>query len=328
MPKRRSLSEALSRTARLVPSADGALPPAAGGGATWLIKPVETAAIAIGDRLRPVLDDAKVEAIAASLAAIGLTAPILVRCADRADAYTLVAGAHRLEAARRLGWELIDARIVDGPPERTRLMEIDENLARADLSPLDRARFLAERKRVYEPLNPGSRHGGDRSGAAAGTNERQTDKMSTCSPADESDPEAQPGIVAVRSFAADAGDLCGFSERTVRRAVEIGEGLADDVAAALAETHLAHREGDLRAIARMPHDEQRELIRDIRALDEPPRTLRDVRPPEAAPEPGEAAMEAAPAALEALQRLWLRVDDDIRDRFLGWVDEQTGAAAQ
>lgn len=313
MPKRRSLKDALDRTFRSAPPDPGAAAPGAGGGATWLIKPVETAAIAVRDRLRPVLDDAKVEAIAESLASIGLAAPILVRRDDRADSYVLVAGTHRLEAARRLGWEFIDARIVDGPLELMRLMEIDENLARSDLSPLDRARFLTERKRVYERMNPGSGHGGDRSGP-----------------------------VAVRSFAADAGDLGGFSERTVRRAIEIGEGLADDVADALAETHLAHREGDLRAIARMPHHEQRALIQDIRELDEPPKSLRDVRPPEtpdaeraaaaqAVPEPDAGAgpdAEAAPAALEALQRLWLQADDDIRDRFREWIDGETGAAAQ
>ena len=37
------------------------------------------------------------------------------------------------------------------------------------------------------------------------------------------------------------------------------------VAVALAETPLAHREGDLRAIARMPDDEQRALIRSMRS---------------------------------------------------------------
>lgn len=321
MPKRRSLSEALDRTFRHSSATAARLSRTAGDGATWLIKPVETAAISIEDRLRPVLDDAKVEAIAESLAIIGLTSPILIRCADRADSYTLVAGTHRLEAARRLGWEFIDARIVQGPLDQMRLMEIDENLARAELTPLDRARFLAERKRIYERLHPDRRHGGDRTRPAAARNEQQTDILATCAPTDQSDQETLPGIVAVRSFAADAGDLCGFSERTVRRALEVGEGLATDVAVALAQTPLARREGDLRAIARMPHDDQRELIKDMQSLDNPPRTLREVQLPESAQHPDTTAMQA-PSTLDTLKQLWLRADDHIRDSFRSWIDEQ------
>lgn len=41
----------------------------------------------------------------------------------------------------------------------SRLMEIDDNIAGAELSPLDTAVFLAERKRVYEKLHPETARG-------------------------------------------------------------------------------------------------------------------------------------------------------------------------
>ena len=311
MPKPRSFSDALSRTYRGGPPVAGPLAPAENGGAPWDIRPVDTAAIRAENRLRAVLDDAKIEAIAESMATLGLASPIIVQQAESGDGYTLVAGTHRLQAARRLGWERIDARIVEGSPDELRLIEIDENLARAELTPLDRARSLAEAKRIDQRRNPRRRHGGDRSGGEPGN-----------------------GIVAVRSFAADAGDLMGINERSVRRGIEIGEGLKPDVADALAETPIARREGDLRKIARMPAEEQRSLIETMRSLDEPPRTLADLVPPGPAgpgpAEPGEPALEAAPApaVLDALKHAWSTADPDTREAFRNWIDEQTRAAPQ
>lgn len=96
--------------------------------------------------------------IAKSMGSIGQQAPILVRHArdpdpklpdtwgpEQAGLFDLVAGAHRVEAARSLGWTRIEAVLVDGSPDEIRTMELEENLARAELTALDRARFLAAR---------------------------------------------------------------------------------------------------------------------------------------------------------------------------------------
>ena len=60
--------------------------------------------VQVGDRLRS-LDPEKVAALAESMDAFGLQQPISV-WSDSIDTLELVAGLHRLEAARRLGWEL------------------------------------------------------------------------------------------------------------------------------------------------------------------------------------------------------------------------------
>ena len=176
------------------------------------------------------------------MAELGLQSPVPWRAADpegsdawgREDAglFALVAGAHRLEAARRLGWAHIEALIVEGTPDEVRLIEIDENLARAALTVLDRARFLAARERIYLRLYPERRRGGDRKSIEY-AEENQSPKF------------------GLRSFPEAAMERTGLSRSSLYRAVEIGKGLDDQAARDLAGTGLADREGDLHVLSRM-----------------------------------------------------------------------------
>jgi sulfiredoxin len=61
-------------------------------------------------RLRPTLDAAKVKEIAESIVEKGMQTPIQVRRDDKR--YVLVTGLHRLEAARSLGEQTIQALLV------------------------------------------------------------------------------------------------------------------------------------------------------------------------------------------------------------------------
>ena len=88
------------------------------------------------------LDGAAVDRLAESMAAMGLRTPISVRMDG--DDLLLVAGAHRLEAARRLGWEKIPAVYIEGDERDARLWELAENLHRAELLPVERAEHIAE----------------------------------------------------------------------------------------------------------------------------------------------------------------------------------------
>ncbi|KAF0136331.1 MAG: hypothetical protein FD152_1050 [Xanthobacteraceae bacterium] len=85
----------------------------------------------------------------ASIERLGLLTPIMVR--SRADdELTLIAGRHRLEAVRRLGWESIPAVFLYGDDTDARLWEIAENLHRAELTVLERAEHIAEWVRLTE----------------------------------------------------------------------------------------------------------------------------------------------------------------------------------
>jgi ParB family chromosome partitioning protein len=108
--------------------------------------------IAITDRVRA-LDDEQVAVIAKSIGEKGQLQPILVRPTPNAEGglkpKTLVFGGHRLAALELLGRDTVDAIVRDLSPDEAKLIEIDENLHRADLTVLDRAISHAERKKVY-----------------------------------------------------------------------------------------------------------------------------------------------------------------------------------
>jgi ParB/RepB/Spo0J family partition protein len=83
-------------------------------------------------------DPEAVSKLAESMSTIGLKTPITIRGLNRdeTDAIagaSLVAGAHRLEAARSLGWSEIDAFVLDADEVEARLWEIAENLHRKEL---------------------------------------------------------------------------------------------------------------------------------------------------------------------------------------------------
>src|SRR5271165_1426853 len=92
------------------------------------------------------VDPEKVRSLTASMAMIGLRTPITVRRIKKgfSTMFALVAGRHRLEAAKKLGWEHIDAFIIEGNETDARICQLMENLYRADLTPLQRAEDVAE----------------------------------------------------------------------------------------------------------------------------------------------------------------------------------------
>ena len=80
----------------------------------------------------------------------GLLQPIIVRLRESDGARVLVAGLHRLEAARKLGHTSIRADLLGYlDADQAKLIEIDENLIRADLSAAERKLHIAERKKLY-----------------------------------------------------------------------------------------------------------------------------------------------------------------------------------
>ena len=113
-------------------------------------------------KFRPEVVDWLVESITAR----SVLQSISVR--RRSAGYELVAGLHRLEAARKCGHQVIRAEVYDDlGDDEAKLLQIDENLCRAELSPAERAAHLVERKRLYETLHPETSHGGDRRSAEA-----------------------------------------------------------------------------------------------------------------------------------------------------------------
>ena len=107
--------------------------------------------IDVGDRLRAVNPD-KVMQIAESMKSIGLINPVCVKYSDDGGTCTLVAGAHRLAAAKHLGWDSIDTVEIVGGDLTAQLAEIDENLCRSELTPTQEAEHLSRRKDVWDAM--------------------------------------------------------------------------------------------------------------------------------------------------------------------------------
>jgi ParB family chromosome partitioning protein len=84
----------------------------------------------------------------------GQLQPIVVR-PHNGGGYCLVAGLHRFEAAKKLKWKEINRTVLDNmEANQAELIEIDENLIRADLSPAERAMHIGKRKKLYEKVHP------------------------------------------------------------------------------------------------------------------------------------------------------------------------------
>ena len=107
------------------------------------------------DRLR-IVGEAKVLALMEVIPVYGFIGQITVRRAGKKN--TLIDGAHRLEAMRRLKIETIPAEVLDCNMAEARQLEITGNLM-AGMTPLQDAIFLAEWQRQYEEMHPETRRG-------------------------------------------------------------------------------------------------------------------------------------------------------------------------
>jgi ParB family transcriptional regulator, chromosome partitioning protein len=197
-------------------------------------------AIDVGERLRPI-DRDYVQALAASFSEQGQIQPIRVRpAADGGNRLQLVAGGHRVEAARLLGWTDIEATLRDLTDDEARIEEIDENVFRQELSALDLAVSLSERKRLYEAAHPEAAHGKAKK------------------------PKTEKGKVAnlstFASFSKDAARKTGLSERSVRRHVELVKALGPGTIAVLRATPLADNAAQLKALAGTRRQEREAIM--------------------------------------------------------------------
>ncbi|PWE52763.1 hypothetical protein DEM27_28575 [Metarhizobium album] len=199
------------------------------------------------DRLRSVLP-ADVDRLAASMAEIGLRTPISVRYYEErpealpysevSNALLLVTGAHRVAAARKLGWEKIEAFVFfEGDADDIRLWEIDENLCRNDLSATDRARHTAARKEIFERRNgPSKAIGARAANAAMGNAHDANDNLAL-------------------AFTAETAAATGQSQRTVQRDAERGQKVIPEVLNLVAGSKLDNG-AYLDKLKRLPPNEQ------------------------------------------------------------------------
>jgi len=118
------------------------------GSRTIEIKRIDIKRIIV-DAERRSLQAERVKEISDSIRKIGLKTPVTVRLIDDGNV-VLVSGLHRLQAAKSLGWDQIDAVYLDGDKRQARFWQISENLHRADLTVLERDEHIAEWLRLID----------------------------------------------------------------------------------------------------------------------------------------------------------------------------------
>lgn len=183
---------------------------------------------------------ADVQRLSESIADVGMMNPITVT----AD-YTLIAGLHRLEAAKRLGWTEIECSVSDMDALHTELAEIDENVIRTGLSDLELSELLARRKKIYETLHPATI--ARNLPGHASNYESSSDKLTG---------EEKP-------FSQDTAERMGVSPRTVERHVQIGENLTTEAKEILRGTDQKVTKQNLTKLSRLEPKQQMEAAKQL-----------------------------------------------------------------
>lgn len=181
-----------------------------------------------------------VQRLSESIAEVGMMNPITVT-----GDHTLIAGLHRLEAAKKLGWTEVECCISDMDALHTELAEIDENVIRTGLSDLELSELLARRKKIYETLHPATI--ARNLPGHASNYESSSDKLTG---------EEKP-------FSQDTAEKMGFSPRTVERHVQIAENLTSETKDILRGTDRKITKQNLTKLSRLEPNQQVEAAKQL-----------------------------------------------------------------
>lgn len=223
--------------------------------------------IKINPGRREVLPE-RVAELAKSISEVGLLNPITL---DRGN--TLIAGLHRLEAAKLLGWAEVDYTVSSLEGLRAELAEIDENFVRTDLSAIEYGEILLRRKEIYETLHPETKVGVSQAAAmnrAVGRN--VSDKMTLTS----------------KSFVEDTAEKLGVGKRTVERQIQTAKHLTPEAKAIIRESGAKMTKKDAMKLSRLKPEQQKDAASQLAAQEI--RSMAEYQPPEE-PDPQEPAKE-------------------------------------
>lgn len=230
--------------------------------------------IQVNSGRREALPDA-VRELADSISAVGLLNPITV---DRD--YILIAGLHRLEAAKLLGWEEIECNVSSLEGLQAELAEIDENFVRADLETVEFGKLLLRRKEIYEMLHPETKCGVSQANAM---NRAQGKNVS------------ERGASTLKSFARDTADKLGISPRSVEEKIQIARDITPAAQEIIQGTERKIKKKDLLKLSRMEPEQQEHAAAQlaagaIKSADEfqpsaPPKQTEPAWEPEPLPKP-------------------------------------------
>lgn len=197
---------------------------------------------------RPLITEV-VDKLAASIQEVGLIQPITVKPTTvvhgvAETGWQIVAGHHRVAACRALGMQCIDAIVIDDAGHlQTELIEIDENLCRAELSTSQRSLYTKRRKQIWEALHP--------------VETKQKLEVESFVPLQVSTHGgARPHN---KGFSASTAEATGMTKQAINRQLARAEALGDDTLTKVTGTSLDSGV-ELDALAKMPEPARNDLV--------------------------------------------------------------------
>ncbi|MEM6399083.1 MAG: ParB N-terminal domain-containing protein [Cyanobacteria bacterium P01_D01_bin.116] len=196
------------------------------------ISKVSIEKIKYANNRRPINDE-KVEQLKKSIELNGLLNPITVD-----HNFNLIAGLHRLTACKLLGFKQIECNIVTyDSDENARLAEIDENLIRNELEPLERGKLVLEREKILVKLGMRAKAG---------------DNQYTLRASENGSEIISPPPKTTQELAKQAG----YSERSWQHDKQIARDIAPKIQKIIQKTPIADKKTTLLAIARAGRKER------------------------------------------------------------------------
>ena len=271
--------------------------------------------IHIGPRHRQP-DMAKVGEIAKSIRDVGLLNAPAVCMRDNVlleDGETsnnvpvLIFGRHRILGLQQNGETVVECVVYDVDDLQAELMEIDENLARSELSPAEEAAHIRRRQELWEDIHgPAKAAGGYARAAKAGENVA-----------------AENFSIA---FTAETAMASGKSDRAIRMAAQRGRELGPDIHRIVGTS--LDKGVEMDALVKLPEPQRADLIRRAEAGEKV-----SARPAKEQSVPALEAMaviKIPDADRKAAQRqrfwdMWASLDDDVRQEITAVIAARAAA---
>lgn len=187
---------------------------------------------------RRVTDQKKIKELADSIKELGLLNPITVN-----EDGTLIAGMHRLEACKLLGYEEIKVNKINLSSLLAELAEIDENLVRNELHWLESDKQLRRRKAIYEQLHPETQVGVSQ---AIAMNIKKGNNVS------------EKISSTTKTFTEATAEKLGQSQRNIQMSVSRAEKIAFEIEDEIKELDISKTEGTI--LARFEPEQQKKII--------------------------------------------------------------------
>jgi N6-adenosine-specific RNA methylase IME4 len=198
---------------------------------------IDTEALSVKDiqvnKRKRKLNVDKVAGLAESFELLGQLEPITIT--SKNGQYVLLAGWHRLEAAKLLGWEKIRAQLFEGDELECELVEIDENLTNNDLTVLEQGEQLERRNEILEAMGNRWQNGQNQHTAGGGE------------------------MVSLPKTTEDIAKESGLSKRSAQQRTQIARDIVPEVKELIRDTPVADSTTQLLELARLKPDEQIEV---------------------------------------------------------------------